>query len=228
VRKTHTGPPSAADQKRQWAQLAEMGIKVPDEVRAEMAMAGDWQVVSQRTVDDPSAAEPLSIGVRKRKYEGQEEEEEEKKEAGETVARRGWGAAMKRYPREDTSDLDALLAGTMALKREKHEMTDRVVKHEDHERAGGLLHEKACDTGGEATTERPSDSHIKPVGAEGDAGTEDQLNQVKAETTDVENPPSLSTIPGTPPMPVFKKRRAKARATGLLRSAEGDNDGVLG
>ncbi|RMD41741.1 hypothetical protein DV735_g3391, partial [Chaetothyriales sp. CBS 134920] len=57
---------TADDQKRQWQQLADMGIKVPDHVRTEMAMAGDWQAVRQHKAEGV-AEDRLSVGVRKRK-----------------------------------------------------------------------------------------------------------------------------------------------------------------
>lgn len=116
-------PPSAtpqasvAERKKQLTQLAEMGIAVPDEFRGEMAMAGDWKVISQRPVEETTSEDPLSVGVRKRKYEGQEEEEE----AGEVLARRGWGSTSKRYPGvngADTPNLDALLSGVKSVKKE--------------------------------------------------------------------------------------------------------------
>ena len=112
-----------AERKAQLAQLAAMGVAVPEDFRREMAMAGDWQTVSETPVyeevikkeedtkdakssvlkDGPSQ---LNIGIRKRKYEGQEEEEE----AGERVMRKGWGSTTKAYPGSNSDmDLDALL-----------------------------------------------------------------------------------------------------------------------
>ena len=102
-----------------------MGVAVPDDFRKEMAMAGDWQTVSERPVydtikqegdlndrkphDADDKAEALNKGVRKRKYEGQDEEEE----AGERVVRKGWGSTTRMYPpAAGDVDLDALLNGT--------------------------------------------------------------------------------------------------------------------
>jgi hypothetical protein len=104
------------------AQLAEMGIQIPEEQRAHLGQAGGWTVISQRVIDEPAVEEPLSIGVRKRKYEGQEEAEE----AGETVVRRGWGSTTKRYPAEATEDLDVLLA-THKVKK----IDETSIKHDD-------------------------------------------------------------------------------------------------
>lgn len=115
-----------ADRKNQLTQLAELGVAVPEDFRKEMAMAGDWQITSKRIIYDTVkkeegsgdvTPEALNVGVRKRKFEGQEEEEE----AGEAVVRRGWGAQRKAYPgMSDTGDddLDALLNSTKTVKRE--------------------------------------------------------------------------------------------------------------
>ena len=109
-----------ADRKRQLAQLAEMGVAIPEDFRREMAMAGDWQTTSERLVYENDVAKKeeaedvkprgLNVGVRKRKFEGQEEEEE----AGETVVRRGWGSTIRAYPGSggDEDDLSTLLKST--------------------------------------------------------------------------------------------------------------------
>ena len=114
-----------ADRKKQLAQLAELGVAVPEDFRKEMAMVGDWQTTSEKLIydtvkkeEDSGDVKPegLNIGVRKRKFEGQEEEEE----AGETVVRRGWGSTVRAYPgQHDDKDLDVLLTNTKILKREE-------------------------------------------------------------------------------------------------------------
>lgn len=113
---------SVADQKRQWAQLAEMGIAVPESARANVAMPGDWQTLSRKVVAEPAADvdEKLNIGVRKRKFENQEEEEEE---AGEVVVKRGWGSTTKTYPTSTSTSesLDSLLASSFSKKKKVKE-----------------------------------------------------------------------------------------------------------
>ena len=83
-------------------------------------MAGDWQTTAERLVyendvmkkEETEDVKPggLNVGVRKRKFEGQEEEEE----AGETVVRRGWGSTIRAYPGQggDEEDLSMLLKST--------------------------------------------------------------------------------------------------------------------
>jgi len=109
---------SAADQKRQWAQLAEMGIPIPEQSRAEMAMAGDWQTISRKVEPDTKELlnDKLNVGVRKREHEHDEEIEE----AGEPVTRKGWGSTIRTYPGQTPVDnsLDALLSVPL-VKKEK-------------------------------------------------------------------------------------------------------------
>ena len=119
-----------AERKQQMAQLAAMGVAVPEDFRREMAMAGDWQTLSERPIfseglkkeEDDEDAKPsyLNIGVRKRKFEGQEEEEE----AGETVVRRGWGSTKRTYPGEVEDDLDTLLERTKSVRRRDEILRD--------------------------------------------------------------------------------------------------------
>lgn len=99
------------------AQLADMGIAVPQEYRADMAVAGEWQTMSETKIDDESAK--LSDGVRKRKLEGQEEEDEH---APEPFVSKAWGSRMRVYPgaqEENDEGLDALLASTKDIKKTK-------------------------------------------------------------------------------------------------------------
>ena len=114
-----------ADRKKQLAQLAELGVAVPEDFRKEMAMVGDWQTTSETPIyetvkkeegTEDVKPEGLNVGVRKRKFEGQEEEEE----AGKVVARRGWGSTIRTYPGaagDEEDDLDALLNTTKTIKR---------------------------------------------------------------------------------------------------------------
>ena len=102
------------ERKRQLAQLAELGVAVPEEFRREMAMAGDWQVLpdnpagsglNQKAQDE---TQPLNIGVRKRKLEGEDDEED----AAQTVTKKkGWGQTFKAFPgsKAGEDDLDTLL-----------------------------------------------------------------------------------------------------------------------
>lgn len=94
-------------------------------------MAGDWQTTSERLVYDTDFLKKeedsedvkvggLNVGVRKRKFEGQEEEEE----AGEMVVRKGWGSTIRTYPGagEDEDDLNTLLQSTKRAVREGEDL----------------------------------------------------------------------------------------------------------
>lgn len=133
---TNTSQTTSTDRRRQLAQLAEMGVSIANDYRGEMPLAGGWQVVSQKIIDPEEQApndNSLNIGVRKRKFEGQEEEEE----AGETVVRKGWGSTTKEYPSNAKQSLEALLSSSIAVKTEgdvlvtSKEETDRPAV-EDH------------------------------------------------------------------------------------------------
>jgi len=195
-------PPSAtpqasvAERKKQLAQLAEMGIAVPDEFRGEMAMAGDWKVISQRPVEETTSEDPLSVGVRKRKYEGQEEEEE----AGEVLARRGWGSTSKRYPGAnvaETPNLDALLSGVKSVKEDP--ALD--VKEEAKEEPMVTASEQSISVG----TSRigvPEGTNPPPIMKEESTGPSESVPQPLQEIRMAEE--SLGT--GV----VFKKRKPKS------------------
>ncbi|KAH8598997.1 hypothetical protein B0O99DRAFT_505445 [Bisporella sp. PMI_857] len=99
-------PPATAEQiKKQREQLAALGVAVPDEFRPDLAMTGDWQVVSERLVKPEGEKKPdaIALGVRKREDRSQDEEEWEAKKMR-------YGSRFKTYPaEEDEADLDALL-----------------------------------------------------------------------------------------------------------------------
>ncbi|KAE8453673.1 hypothetical protein EG329_009184 [Mollisiaceae sp. DMI_Dod_QoI] len=100
---------TAADRKRQLAQLAEMGVSIPDEFRPDMALASEWEVVSERIIEDGDGdgekkPDAIALGVRKRQVEEEEEEAFEAK-------KKRWGSAYRTHPvDEDEGDLDALLS----------------------------------------------------------------------------------------------------------------------
>lgn len=150
-----------AQRKQQLAQLAEMGVAVPEEFRKEMAMAGEWQTLSETPIYDVGIKgemedrkpDALNVGVRKRKYEGQEEEED----AGETVFRRGWGSTTRAYPgsnEKGENDLDLLLGRT--------QVNTRRSDVEDNKTSGGrrpqdqkFIQEQVADEIAQSALERP-------------------------------------------------------------------------
>jgi hypothetical protein len=138
------GAATEAQRQQQWEQLAELGIEVPTALRGDMAMAGEWTVTNSRVVvedkvdtDGNPRVDALATGVRKRtKREGEEEEEEaEKAVQGLFKKTRRWGRDSRRAGDDDDAELDALLSGTLAPKKEKVEddATDEPGKKEKEE-----------------------------------------------------------------------------------------------
>ncbi|KAI9845947.1 MAG: hypothetical protein M1838_001496 [Thelocarpon superellum] len=117
-------PVTAEERKRQLAQLADMGVAIPDEYRPEMAMTGEWQTVSQTIVHlgtgdaqhgkDAKPIEGQNIGVRKRKRTGEAgdvEDDDASTDPTDRTAKAAWGSTIKVYPgsQPDSDDLDRLL-----------------------------------------------------------------------------------------------------------------------
>ncbi|EAW10618.1 putative formin binding protein [Aspergillus clavatus NRRL 1] len=117
-------PVSVEERKKQMAQLAEMGVAIPDQYRTELALAGEWETISERVIRSGDAEEgkaETSVGVRKRKLEGEgDEEEQEAKREAERFVSQAWGSRTRRYPGEQSdTDLDALLESTKDIKKAK-------------------------------------------------------------------------------------------------------------
>lgn len=190
-------PVSAEERKKQMSQLAEMGVAIPEEYRGDMALTGEWQTVSETRLDVPEGAR--SIGIRKRKLEG--DEDEESGQIPEQYVSKGWGSRMKTYPGADDdgddSDLDALLASTKELKKSK--METEAVDPKEQESSFSLASKKEEDD--------TADSE-DPVTAVPDV---EEPNPVKKEETDDSAIPIPSTAPESEEVPgvVFKKRKAK-------------------
>ncbi|APA06679.1 hypothetical protein SS1G_04736 [Sclerotinia sclerotiorum 1980 UF-70] len=181
-------PATAAQRKQQLAQLAELGVSVPDEFRSDLAMPGEWQVTSERIIDDGNGEkkpDALALGVRKREAEDEDEEAKEAK-------RKRWGTAIRTYPTENNdNDLDALLSNTgkgkgPGLKAETDNGIKIEIKKENDEDVEPPSNSKGAEPAVKPETEE--DSKI-------------DLNQVP-EATEQNNEPAASGV-------VFKKRKTK-------------------
>jgi hypothetical protein len=214
IRKSTTGALTAVDQKRQWSQLAEMGIQVPDQFRGEMAMASNWQVAPKPKSEETSGDESLSKGVRKRKLEGDEGEEEEQQI--EQPSRKAWGKTTKSYPGQDASNLDALLSSHLPLKKERTVIKDEEEKLPEDERSTSThdsVKEEPLDTDDNATgIPGGRDARVSVVASEG-------MNFKAEEAADTVKPlvkpgptedTGETTISQANTIPVFKKRKPKA------------------
>ena len=190
------------DRKKQLAQLAELGVAVPEDFRKEMAMVGDWQITSERPIYETLAKEEdsrdvkpegLAIGMKKRKFEGQEEEEE----AGETVIRKGWGSTIRTYPGttdNDQDDLDILLNNTKTWKKSEGEVKPSAV-----DPAAERAVESNAPTGSDASDVSPLKREVSSITGVSNTmlGHNDSNVAIKNEDGTME--------PGV----LFKKRKAK-------------------
>ncbi|KAL5393455.1 hypothetical protein DPSP01_000276 [Paraphaeosphaeria sporulosa] len=132
--KTEEKKATLQDRKKQWEQLAAMGIAVPDEARGGMALKGEWTVVKEEvvgSVDQDGEFKALNKGVRKRKVD---EAEEERELAGETITRKkGWGQTFKSLPGKggDDDDIEALFKKRKADVKDEEPALKTEVKEED-------------------------------------------------------------------------------------------------
>jgi hypothetical protein len=181
-----------ADRKRQMAQLAEMGVFVPDEYRREMALAGDWEVISEKPLGH-NESPASTIGVRKRLLEDREEGEEAEAESDTNaqadqrdpsgkpaVKRNKWGTAIKQYPSLPKQDLDSLLAGSLSAKTPKKEEKEKEEEEEEADLSPPTLKKEYLDQPMPATeTVRSHHNH-----------TPQDLHQI----SDPPNPAAIPTV----------------------------------
>ncbi|KAJ5168241.1 uncharacterized protein N7482_003835 [Penicillium canariense] len=193
-------PVGVEERKKQMAQLAEMGVAIPEEYRRDMALAGEWQTLSETQIDPQAGLEGAakSIGVRKRKHDGEEDEEEEGGNPSEQLVSKGWGSRMRSYPGAqdgDDEDLDALFASTKDLKRSKVPVADdesEELKSEEQKWDLALSMKKEDEALDSKTLETDSLAQVKA----------EEIGNTPATVTD-EKPSEEA------PGPIFKKRKAK-------------------
>lgn len=179
------------------AQLVAMGVAVPQEFRADMALAGDWETTSETRIEVKQGLEgpTKSVGIRKRKLEGEEEGDEH---APEPIVNKGWGSRMRQYPgAQEEEGLDDLFASTRDIKRTK----TFIPKVE--------LDEQETATEQPTPTAKTEDAPSKPEAQETneliEVKTEEPV-QSSVEPVIEEKPQSEDAAPGV----IFKKRKPKA------------------
>lgn len=123
------------DRKKQWEQLAAMGIAVPDEARGGMALKGEWTVVKQEVVgevNEEGEFKALNKGVRRKRVD---ENEAEREAAGETITRKkGWGQTYKSLPGgDDDEDIEALFKRRKSDVKKEDDEVKKEVKEEETE-----------------------------------------------------------------------------------------------
>lgn len=187
---------TASQRKQQLAQLAEMGVAIPDEFRPDMAMAGEWQVTSERIIEPEGEKKPeaLALGVRKREPGDEDEEELEAK-------KRRWGSAYRSHPaEEDDGDLDALLSNATRKPQSKVEMKEEF-KEEVKEEPGPA--ELGVSIPADDVVKKPN---IKREPSDGEAPLPDVISPLN---TAMKQEDGLGEEVTPAPGVVFKKRKAK-------------------
>lgn len=195
---------TVADREQQLAQLAEMGVAVPEDFRKEVAMAGEWQTLSETPLDEVTGErmkneegnvkpEGLNVGVRKRKF--LEDQAEEEAEARRNV----WGSTTKSYPGlkggdQEEEDLNNLLGKT------KMGLSAAAEKKSQHQNPHNNLPPAA------AVSEKKPPSIIKKEPSDSDETTPNLHHLESAHA----NPAIIKVEGGLPPI-MFKKRKAKAK-----------------
>ncbi|KAI0996800.1 hypothetical protein K3495_g11385 [Podosphaera aphanis] len=183
-----------SQRKQNLLQLAEMGINIPSEARPSMAMAGEWEVVSERIIEEDKQgnnSESISIGVRKRKPAEGEEEEEEMLE----THKKRWGSTYKVPKQDDDEDLDNLLSNSnLNLKRKIQNIKSETMEEmsQDKKTASSSREDHIPDD-------------LKSVSIKSEPSESwDKLSEVSKNEQ-----PDKPEIPAAIPTATFKKRKTK-------------------
>jgi hypothetical protein len=152
------------DRKRQWEQLAAMGVALPAAARGDMAIAGDWKTVSEEVVgevneDGEFKATALNKGVRKRMID---EDEEEQKAAGELITKRkGWGHTYKSFPGSKGGDDD--IESLLGQKMPQAEAQPEVKNEEEEDGVKAEVEEEETKTLQEIPTAEEAEAKVAEV-----------------------------------------------------------------
>jgi hypothetical protein len=194
---------TAAQRKQQLAQLAEMGVDIPDEFRGGLAMAGEWQVTSERVIEPGGEKKPdaLALGIRKRMVE------EDEAEAALAAKKIRWGSSHRTHPMGDEDeDLDALLSQVTRKGKESALKTEAEegIKAENKAEIKQEVKEESGASEGVVTDLPPNDDKncLKREPSDGEGAVSAAIplldDSVKEER-------EKGTVPGV----IFKKRKAK-------------------
>lgn len=109
---------SFEERKQQMAQLAAMGVAVPQEFRSQMGQTGEWETVSTRRIEpepkeEDDEKDSKSFVDRNRKYEDDFEADAVYRDPSRPSAPQAIGSKRKAYQIDDQKDVDigALLGG---------------------------------------------------------------------------------------------------------------------
>lgn len=188
-----------AQRKQQLAQLAEMGVSIPDEFKPDMAMAGEWTVTKETVLEanGERKTEAVALGVRKREPNDEEQEEAE-------IKKKRWGSKFRSHPvDEDEGDLDALLDQAMAKPLKPVEVAVVAPKFEMKMTKSNIKVESPPDT---ATNE--TEKEIPKAEEEVKKEFPNALADIPTLGT-AEETPKQEDDEEVPTGVVFKKRKAK-------------------
>ena len=135
---------TVTERKKQMAKLVEMGVAVPEEYRAELAMAGDWRAVSEAqpglaSVNNSEVDESKTSSLTKRKHTN------EKQDAFESdyndTGKNKWGSTIKQYPGwHEDEDIDLITGTELSLVNEAAPVQPKV-KNEIEEDQTAIVQE---------------------------------------------------------------------------------------
>ena len=191
---------AAAQRKAHAEQLAAMGVQLPDELKKEVTGVGEWQTLSTRVIegDQVSASNTLADilkqesvkkeedkknaiikGVHKRRADEDEDLIAEEERRKKKAA---WGSRLKSYPGKDVEEEDG-------------EDLDAILN-------GVTAKKKSTETSeGGAMDEEVVDAAKK--------SPEDEKLAIASSDVKPEYPDGSESALSAPPVPVFKKRKAK-------------------
>ncbi|KAJ2895062.1 hypothetical protein MKZ38_006969 [Zalerion maritima] len=208
----------------QLEQLAAMGVAIPEELRRDMAMAGEWTVTTTRVVKEAGdredqkgttsegvkANEGIAVGMRGKKREVTDEEKETEEAVRGLFKKRKGGAWGRpgRDPfseRDGENELDGLLEGFGKGKSEEVEAKAENYVREEVEGEDGVKTEARREDGGEPK--------VKAEDADDNDGEKKvnlgDLPPVKNEAESAIDIGAAAAAEPEVPVVVFKKRKPK-------------------
>lgn len=228
-----SGTQNKEERARQAEQLAALGVALPQEFRSELAMPGEWSVVSSTTIVQDKAGggdeedEQEATGASKARGVHKRERTEEQLEHEEAVKGlfnnhkkpRRWGRDSRGLA-EGSEDLDALLSGGLVVKKKEEEEEDVKQEEEDQRHVKGERGEEEAGEGkgggvkiedGLQRVKKEPEENIGSIPA--DVKAEDgkeaalpPLDGIGIKTEDGQKAPEAAT---DVPVVAFKKRKAK-------------------
>jgi hypothetical protein len=132
--KTEEKKATLQDRKKQWEQLAAMGITVHDKPKDDTDTGGGWKVVREEVIgevgEDGEFRKTVNKGVHKRRLD---EDEEERVVAEEIITKhKGWGRTYKTLPSKvgtDDDDVEALFSNARSRQAKEEDSVEVKVEH---------------------------------------------------------------------------------------------------